>query len=242
LEDGDWRPAITQPKGGGTWRDSALADGRRPADFKAGNVVEQMTLTVTALDQDQLIRDTQELRRLLNKARTYGTTDWQTEPVWIEAQGNGESNIRYAIVWDWQTPNDGNPYEEPFWQRLAGAGMDDFTLTLEREPYWRADVPGESTCVEVSGTQGTPDGYCLEFDGDNDMMTYPGHAQITDLPAGANGFQFDGWIRADSYGGSGNVIYKLNVGGVGMAWMAILGPITNAQPLVLGTPFSMIAP
>jgi len=207
LEEGDWRPAITQPKGGGTWKDSALADGRRPADFKMENVVEQMTLTVTSLDQDQLIRDTQELRRLLNKARTYSATDWQTEPVWIEAQGNGETNMRYAIVWDWRTPNDGNPYEEPFWQRLARAGMDDFTLTLEREPYWRADEPGNGTCAEI-GVSKVYDGgppYYLEYNGTSpagSSVNVPDAAALQNLPAAD--FTLDGWWKADTYGFGGN--------------------------------------
>lgn len=153
LEDGDWQPAITEPKGGGVWRDSQLADGRRPADFKAANVNEAMTLTVSALDQDALIRDTQNLRRLLNKARTYGPTAWQTEPVWIEAQSPGESEMRYSIIWNYSTPNDGNPYEEPFWGKVASAGMNDFTLGLEREPYWRPDEPGTGTTVATSALE-----------------------------------------------------------------------------------------
>lgn len=153
LGDGDWQPAITEPKGGGVWRDSQLAEGRRPADFKAQNVNESMTLTVSALDQDALIRDTQNLRRLLNKARTYGTTAWQDEPVWIEAQSPGESEMRYAIIWNYSTPNDGDPYEEPFFQRVARAGMSDFSLGLEREPYWRADQPGTGTAVEASALE-----------------------------------------------------------------------------------------
>lgn len=202
LEDGDWRPAITEPKGGGVWKDSQLADGRRPADFKYQNVSEPMTLTVSALDQDALIRDTQELRRLLTKARTYGTTDWQTEPVWIEAQGNGETNMRYAIIWDWRTPNDGNPYEQPFWQTVARAGMDDFTLTLEREPFWRSDEPGSSTCVETAGYGE----YChpcyVEFNATTTIITVPDNGAIRDLHDAA--MTVEAWIRADGWGEGNN--------------------------------------
>jgi len=70
--------------------------------------------------------------------------------VWIEAQSPGESEMRYAIVWNYSTPNDGNPYEQPFFQTIARAGMSDFTLILEREPYWRADVPRSSTATEIA--------------------------------------------------------------------------------------------
>jgi len=73
--------------------------------------------------------------------------------VWIEAQSPGESEMRYAIIWDYRTPNDGNPYEEPFFQTVARAGMDDFILTLEREPYWRANVPGTGTAIETSAVE-----------------------------------------------------------------------------------------
>jgi hypothetical protein len=153
LEDGGWNPSITEPKGGGAWRDSSLDDGRRPTLFRDQNTIQALTLEVSSLDQDGLIRDTQELRRLLRKAREYDTSRAQNEPVWIERQAPGASETEYAQIFDWRTPNDGNPFEEPFWQKVAKAGMDDFILSLEISPYWMGNIPGESTCVETQAQQ-----------------------------------------------------------------------------------------
>ncbi|MHA1962507.1 MAG: LamG-like jellyroll fold domain-containing protein [Candidatus Thorarchaeota archaeon] len=187
----EWEPAITTLKGGGTWKDSSLAHGRRLALNKKANVIETMTIEVRDADANTLIRDTQELRRLLEKARTYWTTDWQTEPVWIEAQGVGESEMRYTLIMDWMTPNDGNPYEQPFWQLVAKAGIDDFSLIMEREPFWRADAPGESTCVEISGQQGwIAYGDFSDADAEIDCGS---DAAIDNLPSGGD-MTVDGWI------------------------------------------------
>lgn len=153
LEDGDWQPAITIPKGGGVWRDSLLDNGRRPSLFRDGNTIQAMTLTVSAQDQDALIRDTQELRRLLRKAREYDSTRAQNTPVWIERQAPGASEMEYCQIFDWSTPNDSDPFEQPFWGSVASAGMNDFILTLEIGPYWGGNIPGESTCTEAQAQQ-----------------------------------------------------------------------------------------
>lgn len=228
LADGDWRPAITEPKGGGVWRDSQLAEGRRPADFKAQNVTESMTLTVSALDQDALIRDTQNLRRLLNKARTYGTTAWQDEPVWIEAKSPGESEIRYAIIWDYRTPNDGNPYEQPFFQLVARAGMDDFILTLEREPYWRADEPKAGNEVAIGVTQ-TYNGITLgnvddtgTADPTTDEEVYVANKQNV-----AN-------ITNIHYWDSNANAWSANLMGVGLPFAMLPNPVLAADVVIFG--------
>ena len=203
-----WAPAITAPKGGGVWADSALASGRRLKLARMENVIETFTLEVRNFNADALIKNTQELRRLLEKARTYWTTDWQSEKVWLEAVGIGETNMRYSLVMDWRTPQDGDPYAQPFWQTVARAGMDDFDLVVEREPFWSADEPGTGTCVEISAVED----YCsttpLEFDGIDDEVNCGSPAGLDNLPdnavSGKGPVTIDGWIRADGYG-EGNV-------------------------------------
>lgn len=149
----EWEPAISMLKRGGVWSDSPISDGRRLRFAKAENVREVMTFEVQDWNADALIIDTQELRRLLEKARAWGTARWQDEEVWIEAQGVGETNLRYAIIADYRTPRDGDPYQQPFWQRVAKAGMSEFQLTLERRPYWLSTEPGTGTATEISAVE-----------------------------------------------------------------------------------------
>jgi hypothetical protein len=195
----EWRPRIAEPKGGGVWADSSLADGRRLKVVKTANVVETYTLTVRHSDTDSMIRDTQELRRLLEKARSYWTTDWQDEPVWLEAVGVYETNKRYSLIMDYRTPADANPYAAPFWPKVRKAGMYDFDVVIERGPFWRADEPGTGTATQISGT-GT---YCsvvpLLFDGVDDEVNCGSPAGLDDLPdnavAGKGVIVVDGWIK-----------------------------------------------
>ena len=145
-----WRPAIAQYKGGGTWQASPLSDGRRMVTRQHGNAVEAFDLKVSSTaSQDDIIYNTQELRRLLEKAVNYWVTDWQGDPVWVEAQATCETNPRYATIHSWSTPDDDNPFSSPFLQPV-GAIMDDWTLVLERG-HWQSTIPGTGECVEISG-------------------------------------------------------------------------------------------
>lgn len=149
----EWEPAISMLKGGGVWSDSPISDGRRLRFAKAENVREVMTFEIQDWNADALIGDTRVLRQLLEKARAWGTARWQDETVWIEAQGVGETNLRYAIIADYRTPRDGDPYQQPFCQRLALAGMSEFQLVLERRPYWLSNEPGTGTATEISAVE-----------------------------------------------------------------------------------------
>jgi hypothetical protein len=166
-----WRPMITQMKQGGTWQQSSLSDGRRLVQSQWQNVVETFDLKIANVGPDALVRETQDLRRLLNKALEYWLNRWSIEPVWIETRASNETNTRYALIHSWSTPDDENPFSQPFLQQ-GGRMMDNFTLTLERG-HWLATAPGTDTCVEVEGqepywfpgsdtfvpTQGTDDAY-----------------------------------------------------------------------------------
>lgn len=148
----DWDPAIAEGKGGGVWRDSPLSGGRRQAMRKLGNVIERFELQVRNWNPDMLARDTQNLRRLLEKAITYWTARWQDELVWIKAQSPHETNPRYALVHDYGTPADKFPYGQPFWPQIAKAAIPDFALLLERG-HWTENEPGTGTAVETSAVE-----------------------------------------------------------------------------------------
>lgn len=134
----DWIPQIAEPKDGGVWNENPMSDGRRMA-FKAwGNVIETFEIRPHGGSQDIVILQLRVLRTLLEKAVSYWMTNIQTEPVWIEARGPCETNIRYALIYDWRTPQDSNPFAQPFFSE--NVAMDDFTLAIERG-HWQDMSP-----------------------------------------------------------------------------------------------------
>ena len=152
-EDGyyifSWLPAIAQYKGGGTWQSSPFVDGRRLVQTQWDNAIETFDIMAAAAQQDELIQFTQELRRLLEKATEYWVSDYQTDPVYLIAQASCETNTRYAIIKSWSTPNDGNPFSQPF-MSAGGSAMTDITLNIERG-HWQSTPLGTGECVKISG-------------------------------------------------------------------------------------------
>jgi len=155
-----WTPARLQYKSGGTWADTAMADGRVLVDSRWANVVETFAMMVADVTQDDLIWNTQELGRLLEKAASYWKSRWQTEPVWIEARAACETNMRYATIKGYQTPQDDDPFSPSFMNDLA-ASFGEFILVVEHEP-WQDKQPGQVTCVELSAYQDLGTSYAIE--------------------------------------------------------------------------------
>lgn len=218
----EWRPRATEPKGGGVWSDSALAAGRRLHVAQPANVTETYALEIHDYDADELIIQTRTLRQLLEKARAYWTTSWATEPVWIEAQGVHESEMRYSLIADYRTPQDGDPYGQPFWQKVEHAGMSEFELAIEREPFWRDCEPGDSECLEISAAQQYCASYPLDFEdltteGQNTYVYLGSPAALDNLPSAD--FTLDGWIyvRSSAAPGHGKIFDKY---GLASGWYA----------------------
>jgi len=159
-----WRPAIIQPKGGGTFQQSSLSDGRRLVDRKYNNAIETFDLVVKGDDPDALAAALHDLRVLLEKAVSYWTTNYQDTPVYLIAQAECEEYERYAIIHNWSTPEDENPYAQPFNQGDASAVMDSWTLIIERGD-WLENAPGDSTCVQIGGFQTVAN--------DTEVIAYP---------------------------------------------------------------------
>ena len=149
------RPALPPWKGGGTWQSSPLSDGRRLVNRQFGNINDTHAIKLgyaSGTTQDQIVYALQELFRLLEKAVQYWVTDWQNEPVWIEARSSCETNIRYALVQAWDLPNLDDPYRPPFDVISELVAMDELVLGLEHT-FWMAYAPGNEPCVELSGKQ-----------------------------------------------------------------------------------------
>ena len=144
-----WIPALPGWKSGGIYTNNQLAEGRILQDAHRDNITESMTLNVRNTSMDAVIRDSQNLRRLLEKAVQYWTTNWQNDPVWIEAKGKEETNTRYAVIVNYATPSDVNPYAQPFAAtQLSPYLMNGLALVLEHQP-WTGNEPGTGTAVQL---------------------------------------------------------------------------------------------
>lgn len=142
----NWQPAIAGMKGGGVWGDSPIGNGRRLIMRNWSNVIETFELDISGFNQNDVIQSTQELRRLLEKARDHWTPNSTVGAVWIKAQSDCEDNPRYAYIYDYNAPEDDNPYGTGF----AGNApyFSGWILSIERG-HWQSEVPGTSVCVPL---------------------------------------------------------------------------------------------
>ena len=141
----DARQPIAQYKGGGTWQNSALADGRRLVDKRLGNVVESWGLKIADEIQDAAILALRDLLALLEKASDYWTS-WQDDAVWIERRATHETNMQYAVIGLGALDGLPDPFVEPF---LSDAALEGMVLTLEHG-HWLDQEPGTGTTLEGS--------------------------------------------------------------------------------------------
>ena len=145
----EWIPKYAPLKSDGSWQSSSLADGRRLSLYKYENIIDTFELVAVGQSQDAVIKDTQEINRLLTQARDYHTSPFILEPVWIEAKGSCETNTRYSLIYNYKFDRDGDPYSQPFFGMWPYVGMNDLTLIIEHGP-WLETVPGVETCVDIS--------------------------------------------------------------------------------------------
>lgn len=145
----DWLPQASPLKDGGVWNSSPFSQGRQLVAYEWANTIDTFTLGVNGACQDDVIRDTQKLRRLLIKALDYWAADHQHEPVWLEARGDSETHTRYATIMGFEAPGDANPFATPF-ASLDMATIEAFTLVLEHD-VWGHQKPGTGACVPLSG-------------------------------------------------------------------------------------------
>lgn len=197
VEDPRWRPQTPQYKGGGVWQNSPLADGRQLAQTRYDNIIDSWTLHVFSSSQDDVIYSLQELRRLLTKSVEYWTTDWQNEPVWIEARATCESNTRYAIIKSFQMPEDDDPYQTPFLGASPGVAMNDIQLIIEHG-IWTETPPGVGTPAEINNLQEWCPVTPLWFDGIDDDVNFGSPAVTDNLHDAA--FTVEAWINPQKSG------------------------------------------
>lgn len=144
----DWNPSVPEPKGGGVFRNSPLTDGRKLVFRKLDNVIDTFNLVGNEGSQNDLIASIQKLQRLLEKAVSYWTTDWQNEPVWMEAKASRENSPRYATIVDYRLTGFGNPYKMPFFNKCDETATEAI-LALEHT-IWQETEPGDNgNCVQL---------------------------------------------------------------------------------------------
>lgn len=144
----DWNPSVPEPKGGGVFRNSPLTDGRKLVFRKLDNVIDTFNLVGNEGSQNDLIASIQKLQRLLEKAVSYWTTDWQNEPVWMEAKATRENSPRYAVIVDYRLTGFGNPYKMPFFNSCDETATEAI-LALEHT-IWQETKPGDNgNCVQL---------------------------------------------------------------------------------------------
>jgi hypothetical protein len=148
----DWNPSIPQPKGGGVYRDSVMSDGRQLLMRRFSNPVETFNIVAQGGSQDSVIRATQELFRLLQKGTDYWENKWIDNPVWIEARGSLESEIRYALVHNYTVDNLSNPYTQPFFS--CDPAIDGINVAIERG-HWTSTAPTSPICVPIYSDDGS---------------------------------------------------------------------------------------
>jgi hypothetical protein len=146
----NWSAATADLKDGGTWKNPIMGDGRSLVMRRWSNTLETFDLDVSGYSQDDAIEFTQNLRRLLEQARDYWKPRATVGPVWIKAQSNCETNVRYAYIYDGRAPNDNGPYSSGF--EAAQPMLSDWTLVVERG-HWQSDEPGTISCLEASSAE-----------------------------------------------------------------------------------------
>lgn len=200
----EWNQALAQEKAS-AWQSSDFNRGRSLLFKTTDNIIDTLVLSVRAPNQDSLIRNLRELYQLLDKAVTYWTTKWQTEPVWIVARAQEETNTRYAVIKDYKIPEDvAGMYAQPFFSKTPA--VSDLSVTIEHD-MWTDTEPLTSTCVELS-EGGYHSSGAYEFDGSSTSISCGSGATIDDLPSGD--FTAEFWFRADGWGegNAGVILWK----------------------------------
>jgi len=214
----DWTQNIAPVKNDGVWSDSPLTDGRKLRMKRYNNATQTWEIQLRDWNPDALIRDTRNLRQLLEKAAAYSASRWQKDEVWIKRQGLLESNPTYALIEDYRALADGYPFsnQDLFWNKLGQSAFPDWSLTLEHEPFWRSVPPGQPCPEEKSESiSGCFPNY-LEFDAANSVVDCGSDASIDDLPNGG-AITFDMWAKPTSYG-EGNTGYFARKGAGWIIW------------------------
>lgn len=159
TDGGNWTPQIATLKNNGVRADSVLLEGSALIAAPMGNVIETITLyagaNTTPVGRAYVFK---QLAAFAQAARDFHTTEWQTLPVFIEWRAEGAPGEQYALVYNIDVsvnrhdPTNLNDYQE-------------LTITIEREPAWRAIAPGDNPKKWALYLQGGTPGIAYTYTG-----------------------------------------------------------------------------
>lgn len=152
VADGGWIPQFPQLKNGGIAVESALEDGRILIAGGVGNVTETLTLTSTAATVAGRAWLQARLHKFAQLGLEFHTTLYQIDPVYLVVQLIGEPGPRYALIYNISVAQNNEAF--------GSGSVDQLSISIEREPYWRGLPPGQSPklwALEQSETTPTYD-------------------------------------------------------------------------------------
>lgn len=129
-----WNPTLPAPKAG-LWSEVPFGDGRTPIASAEANVIETLRLTVTASTHLRLSQLLRELYALIEDCDRYWNDEFYNQPVFIHWWATGAPGRQYALIMSIDVDTTIPTTED------ENVVTRDVVLTIEREPFWRAEVP-----------------------------------------------------------------------------------------------------
>jgi len=148
----NWKAQTHKAQDGGVWLNSRFSNGRRMVMRNWANVIETYEVDISGADMDITITNFRKLLGLLVLAGVYWISDYQlgvgqeTKPFWIEAQGECETETRYAYIYDGDIPELPDPYDQPFSGTPSTTDM--LNIFIEHG-VWRDNPPAEADCLKT---------------------------------------------------------------------------------------------
>lgn len=133
LKQDGWSPAVPSLEGSGVWADSPLSTGRRPLVMQESNVTETMNLIVSASSFLAVTKILANINTMAINARAFWTDNVQYDPVYLKWWASCGKGPQYALIYNMDLKYEYGDSPTP---------MIEATLSIEREPYWRALPPG----------------------------------------------------------------------------------------------------
>lgn len=130
-----WTPKLPTLKNGGVRADSAMIDGELLIAGAYGSVIETITVYGNATsDIKRQAAVVSDLMRFARGASEFFIDESSRQPVYLKWTVKDGFGPQYALVYNIDVDmTQFNPFDT--------GDVPQLTLTIEREPYWRAEVP-----------------------------------------------------------------------------------------------------
>lgn len=129
----NWSPGIPSIKNGGVWTDPPTVDGRVLVFGRESNVTETVVCTMTVPAGQPRYAVLSRLASFRRQAMAFWDDPAQWGPVFLEFQAAGSVGPQYAVVYNLEVDVEQDVLYNPDYPTV--------TLTIEREPSWRIQVP-----------------------------------------------------------------------------------------------------